>query len=186
LPYANSAVRLSAGRSLTDKIRPAIPCALPRPPHPAPTSVTFAKRPSKWGGMGRACRDDLPDRKSWNLPVGLFCRSREMANRADAGLIHPAGWRCPSIDPNKQTSSSPVAMIEKCQQQTRYSRAAIISKMPDAAGCGHRATTCQSRLRTVITLDPATRRVADFTSTSSQDLGLLSDQTCEPRYRTPG
>ena len=22
----------------------------PRPPHPAPTSVTFAKRPSKWGG----------------------------------------------------------------------------------------------------------------------------------------
>src|SRR5882724_12731846 len=27
--------------------------ALLRPPHPAPTSVTFAKRPSEWNGMRR-------------------------------------------------------------------------------------------------------------------------------------
>ena len=57
-----------------------------RPPHPAPTSVTFAKRPSVWDGMGRACRDDLPDgesgiflrkgldRKFSDLPVGPISR----------------------------------------------------------------------------------------------------------------
>jgi hypothetical protein len=36
---------------------------------PRPASVTFAKRPSEWDGMARACRDDLPDDQS-----GIFLR----------------------------------------------------------------------------------------------------------------
>src|SRR3979490_706584 len=33
-------------------LRPALAClTLPRPSHPAPTSVTIAKRPSVWDGM---------------------------------------------------------------------------------------------------------------------------------------
>src|SRR3984893_12177632 len=33
---------------------------LPRPPHPAPTSVTIAKRPSVWDGMARLIKMFLP------------------------------------------------------------------------------------------------------------------------------
>ncbi len=33
---------------------------LPRPPHPAPTSVTIAKRPSVWDGMARLIEMFLP------------------------------------------------------------------------------------------------------------------------------
>jgi hypothetical protein len=60
-----SAVRLRAGSRLTSHRDS--PCcslcapALPRPPHPLPTSVTIAIRPSSRAGMGRACTGDLPD-----------------------------------------------------------------------------------------------------------------------------
>jgi hypothetical protein len=68
-----SAVRLRAGSQLTS--HQDSPCcslcapALPRPPHPRPTFVTIAIRPSSRAGMGRACTGDLPDAGS-----GIFLR----------------------------------------------------------------------------------------------------------------
>jgi hypothetical protein len=73
-----------------------------RPPHPAPTSVTFAKRPSVWDRTGRACRDDLPDgesgiflregldRKFGDLPVGPIGRhARPVRNEIAAMSARP-------------------------------------------------------------------------------------------------
>ncbi len=80
--------RSSARReSLTDPgsaLRSPCAPALPRPPHPIPRFVTIAIRPSSRVRRGFD-RTDLPDGESGNLPVGLFCRSREeLADYADA------------------------------------------------------------------------------------------------------
>src|SRR5450755_933467 len=64
-PYAaTSLVRSLGDRSQASSTRPAIAsrakrCRVHR--IPCPTSVTIAIRPSRWGGMARICRDDLPD-----------------------------------------------------------------------------------------------------------------------------
>ena len=79
-----------------------------RPPHPRPTSVTIAKRPSVRDGMGRVCRDDLPDRKSGFCPSGCFAAA-EKNGRMTLRLIHLAGWRCPPID-TQRTSRSGLTM----------------------------------------------------------------------------
>src|SRR5437762_10603543 len=54
---------------------------LPRPPHPVPTSVTIAKRPFVWDGMGELLKMLLPTRKAeyfcdqgWTA-VSLICPS---------------------------------------------------------------------------------------------------------------
>ena len=56
---------------------------LPRPPHPIPTFVTMANAPSLGTGC-RSFKSDLPDGESGNLPVGLFCRSHDRHQAANA------------------------------------------------------------------------------------------------------
>src|ERR1700730_6092045 len=64
LPSAKSVPRQRAvDRSQIPENPPCDPIArqtLPRPPHPAPTSVTIAKRPSVWDGMARLIEMFLP------------------------------------------------------------------------------------------------------------------------------
>src|SRR5438045_3232787 len=63
---------------------------LPRPPHPVPTSVTIAKRPFVWDGMGELLKMLLPTRKAeyfcdqgWTA-VSLICPS---GNRRRVRLV---------------------------------------------------------------------------------------------------
>ena len=56
---------------------------------PHPTFVTTAKRPSDRGGMGRVCRDDLPDGESGIFfTEGLDSQSRNQP----VGQIRRVGW----------------------------------------------------------------------------------------------
>ena len=67
---------------------------LPRPPHPIPTFVTIAIRPSFRAGMARACRADLPDGES-----GIFF-ARGLDRKS---LICPSGGNAPLAWVARQT-----------------------------------------------------------------------------------
>jgi hypothetical protein len=61
----------------------------PRPPHPAPTSVTIAKRPSVWGGMANHSPDLAFGKTEIFLQMGL-----DRANQIDpTGEFRPVAHR---------------------------------------------------------------------------------------------
>jgi hypothetical protein len=101
----NSIVRLRARASLTGWTPPCDhDCAptLPRPPHPCPTSVTIAKRPSFGPGRARHANDlrragrelflhSGLDRKITDLPVG---QTRPNGSGAPTERLRPHQSRC--------------------------------------------------------------------------------------------
>jgi hypothetical protein len=79
LPYASAPFVLRVCRSLTSFHPPCDPVSrptLPRPPHPIPTFVTIASRPSSRDGMARTNHIFLKNRRNLFLLRGLDRNSR--------------------------------------------------------------------------------------------------------------
>jgi hypothetical protein len=73
-PYRklDTSVEMSGPHDLAVRIGIARLARQPRPPHPAPTSVTFAKRPSEWDGMREVLEMICPTGKAEFCPSCRF------------------------------------------------------------------------------------------------------------------